>query len=233
MHTEWTDRLSEYLDDDLPADERRAIDAHLAGCPACRAVLDELAQVVARARRLDPRPPQADLWPAVQRNIGRLRDDRVSARRFAVTLPQALAASLAIALLSGAAVWLATGGSNGVRDANRAQPDPIAQARPAEQARDERAGDRQEIATVSFADAQYDAAVADLEKAVRDGRGRLDKTTVDIVERNLQIIDHAIDQARQALDADPANSYLSSHLVEARRRKLDLLRRAAALTIGD
>ena len=44
------------------------------------------------------------------------------------------------------------------------------------------------------------------------------------------MIDQAIAQARQALDADPANSYLSSHLVEARRRKLDLLRRATALT---
>ena len=38
-----------------------------------------------------------------------------------------------------------------------------------------------------------------------------------------------LDKARQALEADPANEYLSSHLVEARRRKLDLLRRAAAL----
>ena len=31
------------------------------------------------------------------------------------------------------------------------------------------------------------------------------------------------------LVTDPANTYLSSHLVEARRRKLDLLRRATAL----
>ena len=50
-----------------------------------------------------------------------------------------------------------------------------------------------------------------------------------IVEHNLQIIDQAINQAREALVADPANSYLSSHLVEARRRKLELLRRATAL----
>jgi hypothetical protein len=82
---------------------------------------------------------------------------------------------------------------------------------------------------VGFADAQYDAAVADLERALNRGRGRLDRTTVSIVEHNLQIIDQAIEQARQALEGDPANEYLSSHLVEARRRKLDLLRRAAAL----
>jgi hypothetical protein len=85
-------------------------------------------------------------------------------------------------------------------------------------------------ATVSFADAQYDAAVVDLEKALDKGRSRLDTSTVAIVEQNLQIIDRAIAQARQALEADPANSYLSGHLVETRRKKLDLLRRATALT---
>jgi hypothetical protein len=81
-----------------------------------------------------------------------------------------------------------------------------------------------------MADAQYDAAVVDLEKALKQGRGRLDAATVEVVEHNLQIIDQAIAQAREALAADPANTYLSGHLVEARRRKLDLLRRAAALT---
>jgi len=86
---------------------------------------------------------------------------------------------------------------------------------------------------VGLADAQYDAAVADLEKALKAGRGRLDKATVDIVEHNLQIIDQAITQARDALASDPANTYLSGHLVEARRRKLDLLRRAAALAESD
>jgi hypothetical protein len=65
---------------------------------------------------------------------------------------------------------------------------------------------------------------------LKQGRGRLDASTIAIVEHNLQIIDQAIDQAREALAADPANTYLSGHLVEARRRKLDLLRRAAALS---
>ena len=63
----------------------------------------------------------------------------------------------------------------------------------------------------------------------KTGRGQLDASTIAIVEHNLQIIDQAISQAREALVGDPANSYLSSHLVEARRRKLDLLRRATAL----
>lgn len=221
MHTEWIDRLSEYLDDELAPDERRAAEAHLAGCADCASVLDELRRVVTRARTLEARPPQADLWPGV---AGRL--NRPSMRRFSFTLPQALAASVAIALLSGAVVWQVLSSPKAPHNGNTPTPAPVVQAfRPAEQTPD--------IATVSYADAQYDAAVSDLEKALKDGRGRLDQSTIAIVEHNLQIIDQAIDQAKQALEADPANSYLSGHLVEARRRKLDLLRRAAALTEGD
>jgi hypothetical protein len=52
---------------------------------------------------------------------------------------------------------------------------------------------------------------------------------VSVVEQNLSTIDRAIAEARSALAADPSNSYLSGHLVETRRRKLDLLRRTAAL----
>ena len=85
------------------------------------------------------------------------------------------------------------------------------------------------VEPVGLADAEYDSAVADLQRALRNGRGHLDPATIAIVEQNLKIIDRAIDQARQAVIDDPSNSYLTSHLVETRRKKLDLLRRAAAL----
>jgi hypothetical protein len=50
-----------------------------------------------------------------------------------------------------------------------------------------------------------------------------------VVEENLAIIDQAVDEARQALAQDPANADLGGYLLETRRRKLDLLRHAAAL----
>ena len=66
----WTDQLSDYLDDELSPAERAAMDEHLAGCAACRAVLDELRRVSVRARGLRDRDPDADLWPAIARKIG-------------------------------------------------------------------------------------------------------------------------------------------------------------------
>ena len=81
----------------------------------------------------------------------------------------------------------------------------------------------------NFDDTEYDAAVADLQRALQSGRGQLDPATVKIVEQNLAIIDQAVDDARRALAQDPANADLSGYLQETKRRKLDLLRHAAAL----
>jgi len=89
-----------------------------------------------------------------------------------------------------------------------------------------------EIKLANFADAQFDAAVVDLERILQEQRDRLDPRTVRVLERNLQAIDEAIRQSRQALEADPANPFLNSHLTDARQRKLELLRRAALLTEG-
>ncbi len=75
----------------------------------------------------------------------------------------------------------------------------------------------------------YDGAVADLERVLTEGRGRLDTATVRVIVRNLAAIDSAIAQAQRAVSADSANIYLNSHLAATRRQKLELLRQAASL----
>jgi hypothetical protein len=71
--------------------------------------------------------------------------------------------------------------------------------------------------------------VADLERVLADRQGLLDSTTVRVIQLNLAAIDRAIAQAQQALDADPANLYLNTHLADTMRRKLELLRQATTL----
>jgi hypothetical protein len=231
MHEEWTDKLSEYLDGELPANEGAALEAHLRECRDCTAVLNDLKGVIARAKTLGARPPQADLWPAIAARTERIAQPR----QFSFTLPQLAAAAVLLIALSSVVAWQVAqrAGSRGVETApvpaTTTAAVPVQPSGGADVPSGSGTVDRVDVTPVGFADAQYDAAVSDLEKAVKNGRGRLDQSTIDIVEHNLQIIDQAIAQARDALAADPANTYLSGHLVEARRRKLDLLRRAAAL----
>ena len=174
---------------------------------------DILAQAIGQWRE---ETPSRDLWPGV---AARLDTAAVAPRRrqFSFTLPQlALAASLLIAVASGL-TWVA------------ARPD-----RPAKQdvivAQSEPNGLVQgDVQNANFADAQFNAAVSDLERILQDERDRLDPRTVLVIERNLKAIDDAIQEARMALDDDPANTYLNSHLADARRRKLELLRHATTL----
>jgi len=94
------------------------------------------------------------------------------------------------------------------------------------------AGNAEHVDNAGVIDAHYDSAVDDLERTLDRGRDRLDPETIRLLEQNLEAIDKAIDQCRRALDADPANTYLNNHLAATRQRKLALLRRATALTIG-
>jgi hypothetical protein len=228
----WTDRLSEYIDDELTPEERREIEAHLGGCGVCSATLQDLRRIVDQAKTAVPPAPPHDLWSGVAARIGA----RKAPRRISFTLPQLAAASVLLVLMSGAIAWrlhstitrtIAAGDSASNVNAG-ADPIDSAQGRlaPAPSAQET---PRPRVEPVGLIDKQYDSAVADLQRAVDAGRGRLDPATIAVVRQNLEIIDRAIDQARQALVDDPNNSYLTQHLVETRRRKLDLLRRAAAL----
>src|SRR5262245_5782746 len=239
-HGEWTDKLSDYLDGELPASERAAVDSHLAACAECARVLADLKRVVARAQALEPRPPQNDLWTAIVAQIEQRPAGHPgnivpfgARRRVTFTLPQLAAAAVLLIAVSAGLAWTVADRMRGETEVTTAQvaTQPASQMAPAAPGLVPAAPSYDvQVATVNVSDPQYDAAVADLEKALKEGRGRLDQNTIAIVEHNLQIIDQAIEQARQALAGDPANSYLSSHLFEARRRKLDLLRRAAALS---
>ena len=72
----------------------------------------------------------------------------------------------------------------------------------------------------------YNSDVAELEQALQQQRGQLDPQTVEVVERSLESIDQAIDDARTALSADPGNPYLHRQLDNNMQKKLDILRRA-------
>jgi putative zinc finger protein len=209
-HDLWTARLSDYLDDELSEQESSAVAQHIAECVECRAVLAELRQVISRARTVTDTEPERDLWTRVSWQI-RARP------RFSFTLPQLVAASLALMLLSGGMVWLARLG-----------------------------GDRTDIPAIGASGGNfdsllvsparftthYDEAIVDLQETLAEERDKLDPETVRVLEENLKSIDAAIEQCRLALANDPMNPYLSDHLVAAKKRKLGLLRRATAMSMS-
>jgi hypothetical protein len=209
MNDQWTDRLSEYVDGELAAGERAALEAHLATCADCRATLEQLRRVVTRAQSLEDRAPSADLWPRVHARLTPGRRPGVNPRRLSFTMPQLIAASIALVLLSGGGAWLALRPPQPVRSGPFTPPPGLA--------------------TPAGWTGRTDAAIAELQDVVTRNEARLDTTTVRVVRENLALIDRAIAQARAALEADPGSAYLNRHLADTMRRKLELLRRINAI----
>ena len=229
-HAEWTDRLSDYLAGDLGSSDHDRVEAHLAECGACRRVLEDLNRIVAEAAALGPIEPPRDLWGGIAATIqappAQQHDTKVIAlpvgdagrtvrehrKRLSFSMPQLAAAAIVLVAASSLATWVAgpglaatTPAIGGAANAGSVTMASTAAAPPAEMA-DE---------------------LASLETMLREARTALDPNTVRVLERNLAVIEKAIDDSRQALLQDPENTYLSQHLERVFQRKLAYLRDAA------
>ncbi len=234
----WTDRLSEYVDGELSADERQQLEAHLAECQQCSAVVDDLRRVLAGAQALEDRPPADDLWSGIAERIGATRTGAgggevidleghrrarkqaagLRERRFSFSLPQLVAASLVLAVFSGGSAWLALRAQLASSEGQIASTPGMNQS-----------GLVSGTPRSSFADEKFGTAIAELQRAMDEGRERLAPETVRTIEKNLWTINRAIAQARRALAEDPSSDYLNDHLAETMRQKLEFLRQTSAL----
>ena len=177
-----------------------------------------------RAAGLEDRAPETDLWGDIASRIKRSAIEEAdvvdigrpaeSRRRVSFSVPQLLAAGIALMFVSAGSVWFAFS-ENGEVIAPTVAETPL----------------QGESAALfaSFHEPGYDAAVAELERLLEAGRDRLDPTTVTVLEQSLATIDQAISEARAALETDPTNNYLSEHLSATMNQKVRLLRQAARL----
>ena len=77
------------------------------------------------------------------------------------------------------------------------------------------------------ANAEYENAVAELERLLDEAN--IDPEIRQAIDQNLAVIDDAIRQTRRALEEDPDDVYLNTHLASTMQRKVDLLQNAARL----
>ncbi len=227
--THWTDRLSDYLDGELPPAERNSLEAHLENCAECARVLEELRAVVSRTRGLRDTPPQKDLWSGIERAIAslpqedgqvidfpaRLRsiDPLEDDGRLRLSLSQIAAASLILMVGSAAASWSLRPLANSARVDEDTGIAAVVQASLPVGVRE-----------------RYSEELAQLEALLSQHRDELDPNTVRVLEKNLAIIDRAIQESGEALAGDPGNEYLREHLDRAVRQKVAYLRDASLIS---
>jgi hypothetical protein len=182
-----------------------------------------------------------DLWPAIADRLERRGtgprvvpiESRREVRRFSFSVSQLAAASIAIALLSAGAVWMAVRDGGGVSGPIVSAPrseEPITGA--VEEPISGAGGETSPTVTVAdrgdhVTNAEYDAAVAELERLLDEAN--IEPELRQAIDENLAVIDDAIRQTRRALEEDPDDVYLNTHLASTMQRKIDVLQDAARL----
>ena len=226
----FTDLLSDYLDHDLPRGEAEALARHLADCAECRDTLAALERVKSHAATLVDPPAPTDLWAGIASRIGTAGTTSVKPRPVLVhelprrpavwSVPQwALAAAAFVAVAVGVSWVVQTRNMPALRPAAVVTPaDPGTSEPPPVDARD-----------ASFDATAIESQIGQLQQALDRGRGKLDPKTVQVLEENLRIIRKATEDARRALEQDPANRDLQNYFAGSMQSKLDMVRRAAQL----
>lgn len=226
-------RLSDLLEGDLGSRELEEVQDHLERCDSCSSLLRELRAIQEEARALPDRLPSRDLWPGIARAIqeegvrdpdvirlhpGTVVPSQPRRRGLHLSVPQAVAAGLALAMFSGAI---------GARLSS-----PPGSAPQAVSASQESMSSWVGLVTEATPGLEATALeVARLEQILSEHRGDLDPVTAQVLERNLNVIDGAIQESVKALRSDPGNRFLQQNLERAVLAKGEYLRDASFLVV--
>jgi cytochrome c-type biogenesis protein CcmH/NrfG len=198
-------------DGSLPPDQRAEPEAHVAECAECAGDVARLQTLMARLTQLpDTSHAELDaLWPAIRSRIERgkvvplganstARRSRSRARLAAIVAGVAAAVVLAFAL---------------GRERRPQVGDPVTP------------GIRTTpIVSIADSSAVYQQEVESLLEELELRRSMMRPATTANVERDLKIIDGAIDELTDALARDPNNPALRQLLAASYRQKRDLLK---------
>ena len=242
--------LADYLESDVSEATRVAVETHAASCAECGALLADLRELRVKAAALPTRAPERDLWAGIAARIETPVVEISSSgqsdgwsRRHARKMSRVWMGLAAAGLVAVTATITHQLTKQSVR-----APVPVAVVKPAAPALKTdtpvvagpsvpSAIDSPSTAVVAVAnpavanpaEKPYDAEIARLRAIVAQRRSTLDTATINVIDRNLKIIDDAIAQCRMALRKDPASRFLMQSLNDALDSKIQLLRSAAAL----
>jgi hypothetical protein len=205
------EKLSAFVDGDLPAPEAQAMRAHAAGCPDCTATIADLSSIVLAARGFDRPDPPPSLWPAVEGAMA--RHDRpwwLSLRLFGTGALVGAAAMSMVVL--GVTTWRA-------HPASPAAPTPLAVAAP---------DPLLEEAEAEFARAQhaYERSIEKLRGLLAREEPRWSPEERARCSERLAQLDEAIANSREVARKSPADTAGNEQLFAAYQQKIAFLAEA-------
>ena len=205
--------LSEYVDRTLGRDEHAVVARHLETCEVCRQLVDDLREITRAAAALDPIVPPNRVWTRIEQEIR--RDPARKSTRGGIPLTWTWLAAAAVLVL---AVFIGVRYTPAMRPEAGDSPDAMAMA------------STEAIETeLKLAEEHYQKAISGLEQLASTDDPTFDPDTAATLQKNLAVINQAIDESRAAVRAEPASERAQYSLIENFKTKLALLQDTVAL----
>ena len=225
----FADALAALVDEASEPRDRRRVDAHLAGCEACRELLADLRAIRSLAAALEPIEPPERVWRDVRRRVAaEARAPRVAARwwsrrSFGGAGPIRAAGLRSRWSVGGTALAAAAGillavvlVGNRDRVWSPASDTPGGTVRPAP------------AGGLGPFESAYVSAIRDLEQ-LAGARPPVLPAVRTVLAGNLAVVERAIAESRSAVEAAPGSEVARDRLRAGLANKLALLRTSAAL----
>ena len=221
--------MGELVDGTLGPLRRAELDLHLERCESCKALRDDLQRIALAARALPPLDPPDAVWLRVAGRLhqeGRLTSPPAPLVRPRSDMMLALAAALVLAVASSLFVLLP-----------RDRQAPSDAAVPA--ADDHAAGTASAGAAAASADdpvqgvdSELAASEQHFTRALEQATkvpGAVDPRTVAVLQKNLLVVNQALEESRAALKTDPQSMHARQSFYDVLRQKIQFLQDTIAL----
>ena len=217
--------LNHYMDQALEDAGLADVERHLESCRACRDLVDDLRELRRAARTLSSVEPPEVVWRRIEEAIRA----EGSAPVIEAPPPRSLwpagrtrqlgwlgiAATVVLATVMGLRMGpLAPASGNGAAETASGAPSNAAETVESE---------------MRQAEQHYDNAIKGLQQIAIEGEGELDPAMAVTLQKNLAVIDQAIDESRAAVRSEPTSEPARDSLLENFATKIVLLQDTVAL----
>jgi len=201
----------EFLDSHLEADRMKELEEHIHACPACRKKLREAGELRERLSRLPGRiTPQRDLWEGINSRI-RQKDRAPGKLPVYRLVPLAAAALIVIGYLVVSLVQTSS---------------PISPGGSLVQLISMSGWERNIARRFLDIERKYQKVKEDFLVTIEARGDAMDPRFVNIVKNQLEIIDQAVTELQNALEAQPENRDLWMLMARANENRMKILETA-------
>lgn len=211
--------ISDYIDGLLELGEQVKIERHLADCEPCRAVRDDLLQIVHFSHQLPEHAPSGSLWARIQSDIAEERPagfwsragtwwGQLKTRNFNLSIPQMVASAAAVAIIISIGVLVT--GRNATRDQSMMAS-----------VSDVNASNMNRLSNPDIQQLEQD--VSRLSETIEQRKNSWNPELRAAFDRNMYYINQSLAECRHQLSDNPSDDVSQELMLNAYREKVRLL----------